>query len=56
MPKGGKSFKKKPTIIKSSDESDSNKKKTTSVETDVEEIEKPKETPEEELGKIIIIV
>ena len=56
MLKDGKLFKKKPIIIESSDESDSTKKKPTSVETDVEEIEKPKETPEEELSKIIIVV
>ena len=41
-------------VIESSDELDSNKKKPTSVETDVEEIEKTKETHEEELGKITI--
>ena len=47
-------------VIESSEESDSNlnkKKPTTSGgDTDVEVIEDPKETPEEELGKINILV
>ena len=55
-----KKSKVRPTVIESSDESDSNlnkKKNTTSGgDTDVEVIEDPKETPEEELYKINILV
>jgi hypothetical protein len=59
---GGKKLKPSPTVIESSDESDhQNKKKTrtanknTGTDTELEVDENKKETPEEEVGKLLRI-
>lgn len=57
---GRKKLKPKPTVIVSDDESDHNNKKKShtsnkNLDTDLEENENKKETPEEEVGKSCIM-
>ena len=58
LSKNRKKIKARPTIIESSDDSNSESdldlvsKKKSQGDSDIEEIENPKETPEEELGKL----